>query len=891
MLLCGITFSYDLPNKNEEVILLVDVSDSGDADMGLKKQKDEFIETVIEDSDKNLNLGIVTFGFDQVYAVELSKQKDGMFEQYQRAKRPDQSATDVASALEYASSLFTRDTAGNLLGSARIVLISDGKETDNKALSVIKSIASTNVKVDTVYFNEDSDSESEIQILNVETPNYNVKKDTIFPLTVTIQSSVAGSATVVVRNVTYTSENTTEVKFGVGTTEVEVLTSLENQGGNELEIEIQSNNDTLTANNVYTVFIDIPVFTDILIIEGFEGEGEKINEMLKSKNGEYEIKVVTVSDAENMPRTIEDLREFDEIILANVSHSDLEALVVTEEEKALGMKDFEDVLYEYVNDIGGGLLTVGGNEDGSSTEAHAFTREDMYGSDYQKLLPVEIVNYTPPVAVMIVIDRSGSMYQDEAMPEEESRLGAAKQGAKACLDALNERDYVGIMALDDTIVSEIQLTPLSQKMKIIESINDIKVGGGTLYTGALEAAGQKLMGAQVERRHIILISDGEPGDDYEQYSVAVKANARRGITMSIFCIDASSSAVKNMEDIVALANGVMTEQTGEDCEDNTVYDVEDYTETAKEMRESLNLPHIKDINEGSFTPTAASPSSPIFADVTIENMPQLDGFDGSKVKNGAVEILAGKYVPIYAQWNYGEGKVGSFMCDLVGNWSSAFVQEGTVGGEVGRTILNNIVQNLFPTSDIKNKEVDVEIKPQNYVHNLAIYTDLKEGESIKVEITSPPIAGTTEEQVQILTPAESSGYSKLDFVVKQKGVHTIKVYKVDKDGKKIGNETVIKQTLSYSKEYNQFYDAENLELFMTTIAEQGNGEVLVDSDGVFKNLIKNIHRVVDPRIVFMIISLIAFLLDIAVRKFKFKWIHEIIRDYKAKKALGGKRGK
>ena len=180
--LAGITFSYDLPNKNEEVILLVDVSDSGDADMGLKKQKDEFIETVIEDSDKNLNLGIVTFGFDQVYAVELSKQKDGMFEQYQRAKRPDQSATDVASALEYASSLFTRDTAGNLLGSARIVLISDGKETDNKALSVIKSIASTNVKVDTVYFNDDSDSVSEVQILNVETPNYNVKKDTIFPL-------------------------------------------------------------------------------------------------------------------------------------------------------------------------------------------------------------------------------------------------------------------------------------------------------------------------------------------------------------------------------------------------------------------------------------------------------------------------------------------------------------------------------------------------------------------------------------------------------------------------------------------------------------------------------------------------------------------------------------
>jgi hypothetical protein len=36
----------------------------------------------------------------------------------------------------------------------------------------------------------------------------------------------------------------------------------------------------------------------------------------------------------------------------------------------------------------------------------------------------------------------------------------------------------------------------------------------------------------------------------------------------------------------------------------------------------------------------------------------------------------------------------------------------------------------------------------------------------------------------------------------------------------------------------------------------------------------------------MIITALAlFLLDVAVRKFKFKWPHEIVRDIKAKKAL------
>ena len=32
-------------------------------------------------------------------------------------------------------------------------------------------------------------------------------------------------------------------------------------------------------------------------------------------------------------------------------------------------------------------------------------------------------------------------------------------------------------------------------------------------------------------------------------------------------------------------------------------------------------------------------------------------------------------------------------------------------------------------------------------------------------------------------------------------------------------------------------------------------------------------------------AIVLFLLDVAVRKFKFKWIHEIVRDRKAKKAL------
>lgn len=79
-----------------------------------------------------------------------------------------------------------------------------------------------------------------------------------------------------------------------------------------------------------------------------------------------------------------------------------------------------------------------------------------------------------------------------------------------------------------------------------------------------------------------------------------------------------------------------------------------------------------------------------------------------------------------------------------------------------------------------------------------------------------------------------------------------------------------------------FFDSEEKADFLSQLAADGQGFVLTEPSQVFENVVKSIHKVIDPRIVFIIIALIAFLLDVAVRKFKFKWIHEIIRDHRAK---------
>ena len=49
-----------------------------------------------------------------------------------------------------------------------------------------------------------------------------------------------------------------------------------------------------------------------------------------------------------------------------------------------------------------------------------------------------------------------------------------------------------------------------------------------------------------------------------------------------------------------------------------------------------------------------------------------------------------KYVPIYVDWKYGNGSVGSFMCDLSGIWSEEFMCS-----DVGCKIVLNIISSLI----------------------------------------------------------------------------------------------------------------------------------------------------------------------------------------------------
>ena len=889
--LAGMQVHYETPNDENEIIVLVDVSDTEEQS---KAKRDRFVELVLEDSQyDNYKVGVVTFGFDQVYAVPLTYEVDGIFAQYQSSLEenlPDTTATNLADALEYTRKLFNNPQ------TAKIVLVTDGKETDKNAnTTAIRAVASQGTKMDVAYV-ASMYAGADVQIVGIELPEYHVNVNEACTLKVLLESNV--SSNVVVRLQDVGEGNVLESSESYTITDGSQAISFDHtftwEGLHELRFDVVLAGDKLENNNVYSTYLNLEVYNSVLILESVENSSQSLVTMMNAGlSVPYEFTIMHVEDGD-IPKTVEELRLYDQIILNNISNEDL----------TMVDKKFSTYLEEYVRVYGGGLFTVGGHD--KDGKAHAYNRKDMAGSVYQQMLPVQAINYTPPVGVMFIIDRSGSMNTMD--PYGDVMLESAKAGAANALSALSERDYVGIMTLDDVQASILPMTPRTQESKIRAAINSITSLGdsaGTIFQDAIFRAGTALRSlGNVDKRHIVLITDGQPSDKPEEYEPYIENFYKTdGITLSIIMIGQAegSTAYNQMKSAVEKGHG-------------NLYAVEQTAKLVELMKKDLNAPSITEvvIPEGGFNPIINNAASPLLQGVErgegLLNINKLtvtlDGFFGVKARSNADVVLMGDYeVPVYAQWAYGEGMVGSFMCDLNGTWSSSFMAD-----ENGAQFIRNVVNNLMPTEDIRPQMLNYKLSEDNYTNNLSIFTPVTDGEYIKGEIIgrengiefsvslNEVTAGSSEDLrdaiCYVKTPLSAgNGYSRCEFVVKGTGTYKIVLTKYDKDGnivKENGKDVIVEayKSFGHSEEYNTTVDVTSIKENLSYLAQRADGAVienLEDPVEVFEGFITAIPHVFDPRLTFMIIAIVLFLMDIAVRKFKFKWPHEIIRDHKEKK--------
>ena len=471
--------------------------------------------------------------------------------------------------------------------------------------------------------------------------------------------------------------------------------------------------------------------------------------------------VVNSYDTENMPTEVEQLSAYDQIILYNVAYKDMP-------------ERFDELLHSYVYDYGGGLFTVCGNEPDSNPSdeewvINAYTRQDMRGTIYQDLLPVEIINYTPPMAVVVVIDKSGSMCEWPIAPNGETAFDYAKLSAEAVIDALSERDFMAVMSFGDDYEDEISLTPLPYRMEILSAIDRITPGGNTIFTTALEHAGDILSAKTgVEKRHIILITDGQPTDsDAADYLFQAEENAKKGITMSIVGVECFGENANRMTELL-LAGGM----TGD-----SLYSVheDDIPTIPTIVRSALYDMRFDEVYYQTFRPTFGTTHN-ITAYINEEDMPYLDGYYGVKAKAEADVILMGEYSPIYTQWNYGNGKVGTFACDLNGTWSSDFINS-----PVGAVFINNIMNDISMEQHIVSGGADSVIEGVNSDTALNVSMHFDVGEYVEVSLIPASANGESEGETKTVI-GKANKDAKLSFTVSEKGLYEIRAEKKDENG-------------------------------------------------------------------------------------------------------------
>ncbi|MDE7108047.1 MAG: VWA domain-containing protein, partial [Clostridiales bacterium] len=184
--LSGIYFTYDKADKSNEVLILVDRSYSGEQYGTTEYDKDDFVRSIIDDSGSKYKVGVITFGYDQVYAAKMSTNTDEVFRNYLNADLPNDSASNIAGALDYARSLFTNQRNG------KVVLISDGAQTDGDAETAIKMMIANGIQVNTAHFPNTYAGRNEVLISDIELPKDSVSLDEEFTVSVTVRARNAG---------------------------------------------------------------------------------------------------------------------------------------------------------------------------------------------------------------------------------------------------------------------------------------------------------------------------------------------------------------------------------------------------------------------------------------------------------------------------------------------------------------------------------------------------------------------------------------------------------------------------------------------------------------------------------------------------------------------------
>ncbi len=606
------------------IVYLLDVSDSvpeTEQERGLQFVRDGL--AALSPGDR---AALVLFGADAL--VERPLTSGGELGPVASIPRTEQS--DLAAAIRLGVALLPEGAA------RRLVLLSDGRPTVGEAEQAVRLARAQGVEVDVVPLNGPLQAGEmgrvEAWLTDLAAPA-RVHQGEQFDIAVTARAThdVEAVLTVVAGDRMVTQET---VHLNPGGNTFAIPFTAAESGFLSFRAYLAPTADTYPQNNSLAAFTLVSGPPRVLLVAAAPEETAYLRDALRSAG----LTVVESSPAA-MPSDAPSLAEYNSVVLVNTPARDFSA-------RAL------ESLQSYVRDLGGGLVAVGG--------PRAYGVGGWYDTPLEETLPVEMTVHDrqrfPPLAVVVVIDKSGSM---GAMEGNVTKIRLAGEAAARVAELLHDDDEITVIAFDDRPADVIGPLPAARRAEVIDKVTRLQAGGGGIYVReSLQEALRYLSRSDRPVRHIILLADGSDSEHQGGVRQLVEDEiAAQNITLSTVAIGAGSD-LHFLEDIAALGGGRYH-----------------FTDRAGNLpvifAEEIQLAMRSYIVEESFYPRQTA-VSPILEGITA--VPQLAGYVATTGKAAARLVLTtAQDDPLLATWQYGLGRGVAWTSDATSRWARHWV--------------------------------------------------------------------------------------------------------------------------------------------------------------------------------------------------------------------------
>lgn len=617
--LADVRVTARLPDRRLTLVAAVDVSDSvGDGGRLWALEHLRRVSRALAPDDR---LAIVAFARTGV--VSTPPGPPGGFAGLRLPA--ETAATDISRALETALALFPAD------GDRRLLLMSDGVETRGESRALLPALRAAAIRVDAAVPPRTPRSAMRIERLVLPAT---VSQGRVFPLRVVTDHGDACPAPRLALQVDGRLVDSRSVTLAPGVDALEIPYQLDEPGNHRLRVALECPGNAAAGSAGREAPVTVGAKKRVLLVA--RRPGSVIGEVLRRRGF-----VVEQRAPRSFPETAEEMTSFHAIVLESPRGSDLRPSALR-------------VLERYVGESGGGLIVAGGTS--------TFGDERFRKTELERMLPVTIEPRPPhrpnrePLALEILIDRSNSMAYNSRIRalRDGEKLRYAKDAALAVVNQLKDEDYAGVIAFDAEAHPIAPLRPLLENRELLErDLPRLVDYGGTDFHDALALAADELVRSRVNRRHVILLTDGDTNRAAEEHYPLIERLADAKISVTTIRIGDDRVNLRLLQDISERTGGRFHHVEGAEALPDLML---------KDAVRALGSPR----PEEQFL-TAFGARSEIVNGVPESSLPLLGGYAYSRPKPGAEVVLGVARLerrdPLLAVWNFGAGRVAAFAAD------------------------------------------------------------------------------------------------------------------------------------------------------------------------------------------------------------------------------------